>query len=50
MIMGICVALAFTFGALLLHSMYYLGTLKGYEDGLDEAERIYTEEMKARKK
>lgn len=43
MIIGICVALAVTFGALLLHSMYYLGELKGYENALDDAEQIERE-------
>ena len=43
MITGICVALAVTFGALLLHSMYYLGELKGYENALDDAQRIARE-------
>lgn len=43
MITAVCVALAVTFGALLLHSTYYLGALKGFEQGLDEAERIARE-------
>lgn len=43
MITGILVALAVTFGALLLHSMYYLGELKGYENALDDAEQIARE-------
>lgn len=43
MITGICVALAVTFGALVLHTTYLCGELKGYETALDDAEQIARE-------
>lgn len=43
MITAICVALAVTFGALLLHATYIFGELKGYVTALDDAEKIARE-------
>ncbi len=43
MITGILVAIAITFGAILLHATFMYGEIKGYEHGLDDAEQIARE-------
>lgn len=39
-IWAMLVASVFVFGALVLHAMYTIAELKGYERGMDEAEQI----------
>lgn len=43
MITVIMVALAVTVGALVLHISFTFGTLRGYNKGLDDAQRIARE-------